>query len=422
MITKAKIEYVKKHHDNKITRISKGPKKGRWHTYYGHGKNRVEVTSSTEDLLLLSLYEKYYSKECTNNLITFEKVFLELKQSKLKYDNVTNQTVKLMDDMFNKYLVSIASKEISLITSDDLKELYLDIVKTYKPKKERLKRIHQLVNEIFRFGLDKGFVTSIPSIGIDISRYYKDCDTKKRPVEAMQFSKEQIDILRQYALSNTSNPRALMMLLASKTGMRAGELSALKWIDISTERINICRQQVIRGKTLEITNYTKDERLNPNGGRFFPITNEIRLIFDLIRNSIGVKGEFVFHDESGNMIAKNSYELYLKRVCKRLFTDRFKVFPTNNHAFRKALNASMAENGIGLMTRAALLGHSPETNEKNYLIGDNRMIDKNICSQLDGNAVNDICSQIGKSSHKNSSRILVFRPAAALWDGRGSNP
>lgn len=385
MVTKAKIEYVEKHHDNALTKIEKGALKGRWKTYYGHGKSRIQVTSSSREKLLLVLYEKYYSKNFLENIITFKKVFEFMIKSKKVFENVTNHTILLEEDMFNKYLSPIHNKEISTITTENLKELYSRVVSNYHPNKDKLRRIYQLISRVFVYAMDHGEATTNPNAAIDISRYFSRCNLNKKDARSQQFSNAQVKDLAEFASKSLSNPRALMILMAISTGMRVGELAALKWYDVDERVIHIRRQQVVRDGVLSYIEYTKDERLSPNGGRLFPITNDIRKTLDNVKENIGIKGEFVFHDTKGNAITKTSYELYLKRVCIRLFKDKYCEFPTNNHAFRKALNSRMADRGIGLIARASLLGHSPETNEKKYLLYDDRVVDQVAYTQLNEN-------------------------------------
>ena len=67
-----------------------------------------------------------------------------------------------------------------------------------------------------------------------------------------------------------------MSMMASCTGMRAGELPVIHWSDIGDKFIHIHRQQLKstdeNGKEIFYeVGYTKDERTHPHGGRFFPI-------------------------------------------------------------------------------------------------------------------------------------------------------
>ena len=170
-------------------------------------------------------------------------------------------------------------------------------------------------------------------------------------------------------------PSPLMTLLARYTGMRAGELPVLRWSDIVTDRdgvryIHIHRQQSkVNGSTFEELPFTKDERSNPHGGRYFPVTDQIQQVLDLIQERIPMceKG-YLFH-LNGVPISKDSYEQNLSRRCKRLGIPK-----GNNHAFRMALNSELIDLGFSTAERAVLLGHTVRTNEQVYsLAGTHRV-------------------------------------------------
>ena len=117
--------------------------------------------------------------------------------------------------------------------------------------------------------------------------------------------------------------------------------------------------------------YTKEERLHPNNGRYIPITDESMRIIELAR-AIPGESPYLFHDvgESG-MIKKDSYELNLRRRCKKLG-----CVPTNNHAFRMAFNSKLIEMGFSSADRALILGHNVQTNEAHYSLTDKRRLDR----------------------------------------------
>ncbi|MCR5739429.1 MAG: hypothetical protein K6G43_06385 [Lachnospiraceae bacterium] len=69
------------------------------------------------------------------------------------------------------------------------------------------------------------------------------------------------------------------------------------------------------------------------------------------------------------MIFKDSYELNLRRRCKRLG-----CIPTNNHAFRMAFNSKLIEFGFSSADRALILGHDVQTNEAHYSLPDKRRL------------------------------------------------
>ena len=81
--------------------------------------------------------------------------------------------------------------------------------------------------------------------------------------------------------------------------------------------------------------------------------------------------EFVLHGKDGDPIQKDSYEQYLRRVCKKLGIEI-----THNHAFRVAFNARLIADDIDGNDRSLILGHSAQTNERHYSFSDQRRLDR----------------------------------------------
>ena len=86
-----------------------------------------------------------------------------------------------------------------------------------------------------------------------------------------------------------------------------------------------------------------------------------------IADQLPGESEYLLHHLDGRPIQKDSYNQYLRRVCKRLG-----IPISNNHAFRMGFNIKMIEIGISEVDRCYILGHSMETNRKNYSNSDER--------------------------------------------------
>lgn len=159
------------------------------------------------------------------------------------------------------------------------------------------------------------------------------------------------------------------MLFAIETGVRAGELCALKWEDIKETAIHIHAQQLwIRENGKKVYYYdtcTKNEKGISQDGREFPLTRKIKGILSELREKqleLGIDSEFIFCNEDGNWIKTDAYETFLRRLCQ---SKGFKV--TNNHALRMSLNSNvLIPMNISVADRAAMLGHSIQTNLQYY--------------------------------------------------------
>ncbi len=205
--------------------------------------------------------------------------------------------------------------------------------------------------------------------------YLKDCDLTRKADEEKFFSDDELYRLLDYAYKHLDNPRALMMIFSYATGARAGEVVAIHREDIGNEFIHIHRQQVremdsINGNMVftEVP-YTKDERICPHDGRLVPLLEHAQKAIELAR-AIPGDSKYLFHDpNSSEMVTKDSYMRYLKRVCEKLGCQA-----TNNHAFRIAFNSKLIEIGFSSADRALINGHAVQTNENWYSKRDKRRL------------------------------------------------
>lgn len=244
------------------------------------------------------------------------------------------------------------------------------------PKAEGFKKFVQQLRGVFRYAIRQGYRNNDPTATVDLACYYRKCDATRKSAEQKEFSDLEIGHLMDAAAKDLSNPRALLIMLARETGMRAGELVALHNCDVSPDMIHIHRQllnQTSGVSTLEDgyyeVLYTKDERQNPHGGRYYPIDDRIRHILDLARNIPG-DSSYIFHDPNSSApIKKDGYERYLSRLCHRLG-----ISVTNNHGFRMHRNSEFIAKGLSSAERSVLLGHAVQTNERFYSLADQRLL------------------------------------------------
>lgn len=135
------------------------------------------------------------------------------------------------------------------------------------PKTEGFKKFVQQLRGVFQYAIRQGYRNSDPTISVDLACYYRKCDMTRKPAEQREFSDSEVSLLMGAAEKDLSNPRALLMMLARETGMRAGELVALRNADVFSDMIHIHRQLLNRvssvstmpGDGYHEVLYTKDE-------------------------------------------------------------------------------------------------------------------------------------------------------------------
>ena len=361
-----KLRYVEENHDREIFYLSS---KDTWRTYVGNP--RKEVRRKKWDDMIDYLYRYYKGIKTT----TFREVF-DLSQTYRKDClNRSINTINKDHQVYDRFITDeFGKKDIATIDDVVLNKYIQDTVKRIIPKEKALQAFITILNQVFAYAYRTKMITSDPCESVDIHNFLKECDTSGKTGDEKIFSPKDIEYIKgeieRLIMERGYDPYAHAMLFSIETGVRIGEIPPLKWSDIMDKGIHIHKQQqLIKGKGIheyyKELPYTKNERKHPRGGRFFPMTDEIRRILGRLRNiqrMCGIESEYIFCDAEGNWIKKQSLSQRLRRFCRRL---GYNI--TNNHAFRMSLNSNVfIPNGIPVTQRAYLLGHSVETNERFY--------------------------------------------------------
>jgi integrase len=378
MTLAVKMQYVQERHNYTITTIAKGRNAGKLKTYVG--SPRKEMVRNDESALYDALYNYYKAQEIKQH------TFLEAMEAWLIYKevnhNLTNKSITSYRNVLKRFFPEeFFKRDLRTIKKAEMEKLFVECTRKVKPTKDGLKKTLQYVKNVFEFAMDKEWCRENPATVIKLKSLYSLCKIEKKADEEKAFSPEEIEILQKDAREHTDNPRALMILMASETGMRVGELCALRWGDVKSNYLHIHRQQLSdntkKGSDrLYEVGYTKDERENPHNGRKFPITNQIKEILELAQKLPG-ESEYIFHDGDG-WVKKDGYLHYLAIRCK---ANGIKT--TNNHAFRMAFNDHLIREGMNSSDRALILGHSIETNERYYANRDMRQFDNVYLQMMD---------------------------------------
>lgn len=356
--------------------------KGLWMTMMS---DKSKVYGKTKEIVIDKLMEKY---GLSLRDYSFKTVFEEAIAHKDRTEAVNPETLYHLQATFNRFIDSnLADTDIRNITCDSLSEYTLNMLRTaqkvdkqgatHKVKKKAYLGFKSVLNVVFEYALLKDMITINPLTKFNNKAFLKECDCSKAVSAQKIFSDDELNTIKKAVRSYMKCKRyngyfvnGYAILLSIETGMRAGELSSLKWSDIHDNYIHIHSQQLANrregGKEYYYADWTKDEKGISKGGRKFPLTKAIKeLLSELkkLQESKGIHSDFVFCHENGEWIKTDAYITCLRRMLTSL---GFNI--TNNHAFRMSLNSNILAGKLNLPTakRAELLGHSVETNMAYY--------------------------------------------------------
>ncbi len=364
-----KKRFVEAHHAREISFLEN---KNVWRTYIG--SPRKEVTRRNKDDLIDYLYKYYKSQDISSS--TIQDVFDRSQDYRLNILNRSENTIERDRQVFERfYEPDFRSKELAALSDMEIATYINHRSKELQLKERALKDSVLILSRVFDFAMRHDrIIQNNPVNCVDIQNYYKNCDSTMKSSDEKIFTDEEIDAIKERIREEMAGREydiiCYAMLFSIETGVRVAEIPPLRWSDISDKGLHIHRQQRMtrikgKGRTFEELSYTKNERLHPKNGRFFPVTDVIKNILNEIKNcqeKLCISSEFIFCDEKGVWLNKETYSQRLRRMCKGM---GYNI--TNNHAFRMSLNSNvLIPLGIPVTERAYLLGHSVEINERYY--------------------------------------------------------
>lgn len=410
------VETVHIKNDGTPRKIEYKENTGLWKTLL---PNKTPVTATTEEVILDKLMI-HYGISITD--YSLKSLFKEAVAHKDSTEPVNPDTLSYLESSFKRFIDdSIGNMDIRKITLDVLSEYTLNMLRkaqepdsqgvTHKIKKKAFLSYKSVLNLVFDYAMLKDYITVNPLDKFKNKAFLKECDCTKSLSEEKIFSEDEIEKIKSTVRKYMSYERyngyfinGYAILLSIETGMRAGELPSIKWSDLHDNYIHIHTQQLSHsrkgGKQYYLVDYTKDEKGVSQGGRKFPLTQQIKSILDelkSIQERKEIHSDFIFCHEDGEWIKKDAYITCLRRMLSSM---GFKV--TNNHAFRMSLNSNILDAKLHLPVakRAELLGHSVETNLKYYTYASKEDMDDLV--------------DLFDSSKKEKAKIVLLSPRSHL--------
>lgn len=342
--------YIMEKHNEKIWQGSNG----RWYTYVPSAENKAKrrlIAKSSKEKLLEAVLEFYNPKD------TVESVFYEWLDKKLERGEIYKQTYDRYENDYKKYLKNIGSLTFNKISQLWLEDYIKDKIKDEKLTSKQWSKVRTLIYGIFKLARKKKLIDfSITEFMEEIDIGKKSFAPKVRKDEEQVFTDEEALKIISWIDNNEENINRLGIKFAFLTGLRAGELAALKVSDIDGNVIHLSRTE-IRYKNEE-GHWTIDYRESTKGKvgyRDVVLIDEAKSLIDrIIELSNGT--ELIFNGYTGLNFTQN-----LERICKRVG-----IKPRSMHKIRKTyctclINAEVPENVI-----KAQVGHVDIKTTKTY--------------------------------------------------------
>ena len=382
--------------------IFQDKKDGRWKTVVDdptkkNGKKLVakKYRRDLEDYIIDLIDEE------PRNSSTLRELYTPWLQSRI-LETRSSGTVKRNALDWKRYYSEdpIVDIPIKYLTCQQLKDWAHKKIRDNDFTKKQYYNMIVIMNKLWEYAKDCGIIETNKWCEVKVNKKLLKRDVKKSNETQIYFLEEKIKVV-SYALSRfTNNHRditALAIPLMFLTGMRIGEIVALKYEDFCGDEILVRRSEIAKYDIYEDGEYrylgqiVEEHTKTDAGERSIPYTQGAKQIIGYIKTA---SEEYGFYDD-GYVFCPNSKRIKSNAINQRIydFCDKLKIPKKSAHKIRKTFISQMIVTGIDLDTVCRVSGHadiSTTFNSYTYSLvkkEDRAEVFSGMCSDLD-NVIN----------------------------------
>ena len=347
-------------------------KDGRWRSTVpdpSKKDGRRLVVKPTRKKLEEALINYYYKEETRvieeKNHTTLEQLYPQWLQSRILEAN-NMRTVKKNDQDWKRYYQGTEITKIPMcdLTPNRLKDWAHKMIDDNELNKRAYYNMALIMKKCYEYAEDEGICENVwKKVKINTKKLRKQY---KPPNEEQIYFNDERDAVIEIAIKRFAmrpwNIGGLTIPLLFVTGLRIGEIAALKYEDIGEHVISVKREEVgdflyndeeerfqYIGKRVE--DHTKTEA----GIREVPLTDQARKIIQLVREASKYydyyDNGYIFCPRSKRMTS-NSIDILLRKYC-----DEAGIPPKSAHKIRKTYISRLVASGVDIDTVCRVSGH-----------------------------------------------------------------
>lgn len=336
-----------------------------WYTYLPNGNGQRKLIKRRKKEDLIDIVVSFWEVSVDNSFKNRYDIWIERQR---KCGRTDNTIYKYRCD-YKRFFSDdeICKKNITQIDDEYIYEYIFRLLKRKQVTYRALKSMFGYINGVFEKSIIDKVVKDNPCKYVDLPTFKQFCKEEKEKItnERTLTVEEKTALLKKLDSAYDGKPNYIVKYaveLAMYTGMRVGELAALRWEDInfSQNEITIRHSEKYNQVKKEYTiSTTKNSRI-----RKIPLTSEMRDVLLRVKEiemKNGYLSEYVFSNENGRIHSRVISNCARNRTMTKEFSN-----PKSIHSIRRTVNSDMRCNGVSPVVAASLLGHTVKVNNENY--------------------------------------------------------
>ena len=310
-------------------------------------KEKQEAENFLEEIM----FKKDNKKYVRNNGMTLRTIIVSNLNKKFGSGIIsegqlmrTNKTIKQMPD-------ELLNTNIEEITEQDIQK-YLNSLKNYS--NSSIKKFYELLSQAFRIAFERDYIKLNPMKNVLRPK------SKKKDKKVRALTVEEQEKFTRYLLEQNikDTPYRNVFLIQMFTGMRIGEVLALKTTDINLTHNLITVEHTISVDAEEKT-ILKETPKSFNGMREIPIPSYLKpYIMEQmqIANTNNHKENLLFVNRNKGYVDHRIANKILKKMLEELNIDGI-----STHSLRHTFGTRCIESGVRDVALQRIMGHSSIT-------------------------------------------------------------
>jgi len=316
-------------------------------------KSRKQIKRKSREALVDYVFEFY--KEVEDNP-TINDIFYQTQTDREKYDHKEPSTISRDARAYRRYFTSFGEKHIKDVTAIDIEHFLRDTRRQLDLNTRGMDYLLQITRRILEEASVNHYISYDYEVPLRNAKTSARRSVKRirKTDEEEVYSREEMARLEEYLRTDPSI-HALGIRLMMQTGMRVGEVAALKWEDYDEINRSIHIQRTETFFTDEHGKYhvaVSDHPKTDAGNRYIPVTDAVREILQAVRVKNKTQSEYMFCYKA-QRIKSEKIRKKLMRVCQ------YAGIPYRSpHKFRKTFATMLYVKGTPPQIIKEIMGHT----------------------------------------------------------------